>query len=56
MGSPPQLTSAQVAGLNTLTRDLPETDKRVRTGPDGTFDWSVPMRSNDIVLVTLQCR
>ena len=53
MGSPKQLSSAQVARLNELTRDLPETDKVVRSGKDGTMDFIVTMNSNDIVLVTL---
>jgi xylan 1,4-beta-xylosidase len=37
-----------------LSRDLPETDKTVRGGPDGTIQFSVPMKSNDIVLITLE--
>jgi xylan 1,4-beta-xylosidase len=53
MGSPKELTSAQIARLNDLTRDLPETDKAVRSGSDGTVDLSIPMNSNDIVLVKL---
>ena len=53
MGSPKQLTAAQVAHLNELTRDLPETDKAMRSGSDGTIEFSIPMNSNDIVLVKL---
>ena len=53
MGSPKELTAAQVAHLNELTRDLPETDKVVRSGTDGTVEFTVPMNSNDIVLVNL---
>jgi xylan 1,4-beta-xylosidase len=56
MGSPQELTSAQIARLNTLTRDLPETDKVMRSGPDGTVELTVPMNSNDIVLVELKRR
>lgn len=56
MGSPKVLTSAQIAGLDKLTRDLPETDKIMRTGPAGTVEFTVPMRSNDIVLVKLERR
>jgi xylan 1,4-beta-xylosidase len=54
MGSPKELSADQVAHLNELTRDLPETDKTVRGGPDGTIQFSVPMKSNDIVLITLE--
>jgi xylan 1,4-beta-xylosidase len=53
MGSPKELTTAQIAHLNELTRDLPETDKVARSGPDGTIEFSIPMSSNDIVLVKL---
>jgi xylan 1,4-beta-xylosidase len=53
LGSPRELTEAQIAHLSDLTRDLPETDKVVRSGADGTLDTTFPMNSNDIVLVTL---
>jgi xylan 1,4-beta-xylosidase len=53
MGSPKELTAARVAHLNELTRDLPETDKALRSGSDGTIEFSIPMNSNDIVLVKL---
>jgi xylan 1,4-beta-xylosidase len=54
MGAPKSLTAAQIDHLNTLTKDLPETDRVVRVGKSGTVDVSVPMHSNDIVLVTLE--
>ena len=54
MGAPKDLTAAQVAHLNDLTRDLPETDKLVYSGADGALDLQLPMNSNDIVLVTLE--
>jgi xylan 1,4-beta-xylosidase len=53
MGAPKELTPAQIAGLNKLTRDLPEINKAVRSDPDGTAEFSIPMNSNDIVLVKL---
>ena len=53
LGSPNKLTEAQIAHLNDLTRDLPETDKALRSGADGTIDINFPMKSNDIVLVKL---
>jgi xylan 1,4-beta-xylosidase len=53
MGSPKTLTVGQVQQLNELTRDVPETAKTVTVGSDGSVEVEVPMRSNDIVLVTL---
>ena len=53
LGSPRKLTEAQVAQLSGLTRDLPETDKVVRSGVDGAVEVTLPMNSNDIVLVKL---
>ena len=53
MGSPKELSAAQVAHLNELTLDLPETDKTVQTGPGGVVEFTIPMNSNDIVLVAL---
>jgi xylan 1,4-beta-xylosidase len=54
MGSPKELTAEQIAHLNELTRDLPETRKVLRSGSDGTIEFSIPMNSNDIVLVKLR--
>ena len=56
MGSPKNLTEQQIAKLNELTRDLPETDKVVRSEEDGSFKITLPMNSNDIVLVKLMRR
>ncbi len=53
MGSPKELSAAQIAEMNQLTRDLPVTEKAVRSGSDGTIAFSIPMNSNDIVLVKL---
>jgi len=53
MGSPKELTPAQIVHLNELTRDLPETDKMVRTGTNGAVEFNLPMNSNDIVFVKL---
>jgi xylan 1,4-beta-xylosidase len=55
MGSPASLTRIRLAKLQRLTRDLPEARKQVRiTG--GTFATTIPMRSNDVVLVELERR
>jgi xylan 1,4-beta-xylosidase len=51
IGSPKVLTAAQIARLNELTRDLPETDKSAQSGPEGIIELTVPMNSNDVVLV-----
>jgi xylan 1,4-beta-xylosidase len=55
MGSPRTLTSAQRVKLQRLTRDVPETKRSVRiTGR--TFETTVPMRTNDVVLIQLERR
>ena len=56
LGSPQQLTEAEIANLMDLTRDLPETDKVVRSNAEGNIDTTFPMNSNDIVLVKLMPR
>ena len=56
MGSPDKLTAAQLAKLQSLTRDLPEKNQVVRIGAKGSYSLTVPMRSNDVVLVTLDRR
>lgn len=53
MGSPKDLAPAQVSYLNDLTRDLPEMNRVMRSDGDGGIDVTVPMNSNDIVLVKL---
>jgi xylan 1,4-beta-xylosidase len=54
MGSPKDLTAAQIAHMSELTRDLTETDKAMRSGPTGAIEFTVPMSSNDFVLVRLK--
>jgi xylan 1,4-beta-xylosidase len=54
MGSPKDLTPAQLDQLNGLTRDVPETDRIVQVGANGLFSLKLPMRTNDIALVTLE--
>ncbi|TWB50967.1 GH39 family glycosyl hydrolase [Nitrospirillum viridazoti] len=53
MGAPKTLSAEQQAKLTDLTRDLPEADKTVTVGADGRFATTLPMHSNDIMLVTL---
>ena len=53
LGSPKELTAAQIQHLNDITRDLAEVDKVVRSSSGGTVTITLPMNSNDIVLVKL---
>jgi xylan 1,4-beta-xylosidase len=53
MGAPKDLSAQQVAKLAELTRDLPETDRVVHSRADGSVEVTLPMNSNDTVLVTL---
>ncbi len=51
MGAPQQLTPAQIAHLDFLTRDEPERDTRLVSNGEGVLTIDIPMNSNDIVLV-----
>jgi len=53
MGSPKDLSGKQIAQLNDLAQDPPETDRIIHSGADGTAEMTIPMNSNDIVLVKL---
>ncbi len=53
MGRPKELTAAQIDQLNALTRDLPEMDVVLHASEDGAVGLTLPMNSNDIVLVKL---
>jgi endoglucanase len=54
MGSPESLAPGQLKRLQQLTRDKPEVDRVVEVDASGSFAWTIPMRSNDVVLATLQ--
>lgn len=54
MGSPATLDAAQLAELQLLTRDRPEREANVTVGGDGRHALSVAMRSNDVVLVSVE--
>lgn len=54
LGLPKDLTPPQIAHLSYLTRDVPEQNKTEKAAANGTMQVSIPMRSNDIVLVTVQ--
>ena len=53
MGRPADLSPTQLQQLQSLTQDLPETERSIAVGDNGTAQITVPMRSNDVGLVTL---
>ncbi|HEY5810591.1 MAG TPA: hypothetical protein VIT67_21660 [Povalibacter sp.] len=53
MGAPKSLNAAQLEALQSLTRDLPETDRAVTIGASAKYTAEVPMRTNDVVIVEL---
>jgi xylan 1,4-beta-xylosidase len=54
MGAPRELTPTQLDRLNLLTRDLPEIDRVVRVRKRGSCAFSLPMRTNDVVLFMVE--
>jgi xylan 1,4-beta-xylosidase len=54
MGLPKALGPAQVRQLQALTEDRPEQSRVVRAGRGGSLSLELPMRTNDVVLVTLE--
>jgi xylan 1,4-beta-xylosidase len=54
MGSPKDLTTAQIEQLNRLTDDRTESVRRIEVGRDGKAVYQLPMRANDVVLVQIQ--
>jgi xylan 1,4-beta-xylosidase len=54
MGSPKSLDASQLKRLQDLTTDKPELERTVAVKADGRLSWKLPMRSNDIVLVTME--
>ncbi len=53
MGRPDDLTPSQLSALQAHTTDVPEKEQHLQVGADGVVELKVPMRSNDIVLLTL---
>ncbi|TWI69088.1 xylan 1,4-beta-xylosidase [Pseudoduganella lurida] len=53
MGSPAQLSRAQVATLNGLATGQPAERRQVRVGSDGRFSLALPLRENDVYLVEM---
>jgi xylan 1,4-beta-xylosidase len=54
MGLPKDLSAEQLARMKELTRDLPETDRIVNASSNGTLDVTLPMNTNDVVLLTVK--
>ena len=54
MGSPDPLAPEQLQTMQRLTADEPEVARTVVVGAAGRPQWELPMRSNDVVLVTLE--
>ena len=54
LGMPKALTPQQIADMQTLTRDLPESTTTLTVAADGKASYTVPMRANDIVLARLE--
>ncbi|HEX7645328.1 MAG TPA: glycoside hydrolase [Burkholderiaceae bacterium] len=53
MGSPKQLTKAQVATLKSLADGKPEERETVKVAADGRVSIKLPMRENDVYLLEL---
>jgi xylan 1,4-beta-xylosidase len=53
MGKPKDLSAAQVTKLEELTRDLPERSETLDSGAGAELLITIPMRSNDVVLMRL---
>lgn len=53
MGSPKQLTRAQVTTLKAQATGKPSQQKTVQVGSDGKFSTALPMRENDVYLLQL---
>jgi xylan 1,4-beta-xylosidase len=54
LGSPAQLTKAQVAEIKSKNSGAPLETKTVKIGRDGKFEQQFDLRENDVVLVTLK--
>jgi xylan 1,4-beta-xylosidase len=53
MGRPKSLTRDELQTLQTKSSDQPETSESVEVGADGLFSRIIPLRENDVVLVSL---
>ncbi|WP_323814731.1 GH39 family glycosyl hydrolase [Cellvibrio sp. NN19] len=53
MGSPTQLTRAQVAELKSQATGKPSQEKTIKIAKDGSFTLELPLRENDVYLLEL---
>ncbi len=54
MGKPDALSTAQLQQLQALTADKPEAQRQLRVGADGVLKQTLRLRSNDVLLLTLE--
>jgi xylan 1,4-beta-xylosidase len=54
LGSPAQLTRAQVATLRQASSGRPDLDEKIEVGADGRFARAFPMRENDVWFAELR--
>jgi len=54
LGSPRQLTRAQVAQINSATDGQPREQTSVTIRADGVFERQLPLRENDVFLIILE--
>jgi xylan 1,4-beta-xylosidase len=54
MNAPSQLTRAQEKTLRDATTGKPEFESEVKIGTDGKFSETLPLRENDVLLLTLE--
>ena len=54
LGSPAQLSRAQVARINAASEGKPIERSAVTIGPDGIFHRELPLRENDVFLIVLE--
>jgi xylan 1,4-beta-xylosidase len=53
MGAPAQLTRAQEKILHEASTGRPEFERDIKVGADGQLDETLPLRENDVLLLTL---
>jgi xylan 1,4-beta-xylosidase len=53
MGLPTDLSPAQILELQRDASDRPQATRDIRVGENGVFEEKIPLRKNDVVLVTL---
>jgi xylan 1,4-beta-xylosidase len=54
MGRPKDLSPEQVAQMRAITTDAPEQTRKITVDAKGAAQLSVPMSTNDVVLITLE--